>query len=87
MDMLSKKVTAQQMKELDRIAIQEYGIPGVVLMENAGIQAVTLGLEMLSDGTKTVIFCGKGNNGGDGFVIARHFLNKEIGRAACRERG
>lgn len=78
LNMLSKRVTAQQMKKLDRIAIKEYGIPGVVLMENAGIQAVTLGLEMLSDGTKAVIFCGKGNNGGDGFVIARHFLNKGL---------
>lgn len=74
------------MKELDRIAIEEYGIPGVVLMENAGMRAADSALRMLYgtsahslDKKKVVVFCGKGNNGGDGFVVARHLINKGVG--------
>jgi NAD(P)H-hydrate epimerase len=65
-----------QVREIDRRAIQEYGISGLVLMENAGrgtadVMCGLLGSEH-SDRKKVVIVCGKGNNGGDGFVIARH---------------
>ncbi|MEO0067767.1 MAG: NAD(P)H-hydrate dehydratase [candidate division WOR-3 bacterium] len=71
-------VTASQMKTIDRQAIEVWGIPGVVLMENAG-RSVVLELEKefknLS-GKKFLIICGKGNNGGDGFVVARHLNNK-----------
>src|SRR6516225_636860 len=69
-----KVVTADQMRELDRRAIQEAGIPGVVLMENAG-RAVVDVMERETGpltGKHVAIFCGAGNNGGDGFVIARH---------------
>ncbi|HOK09226.1 MAG TPA: NAD(P)H-hydrate epimerase [Candidatus Hydrogenedens sp.] len=59
-------LTVQQMREADRRCIEELGIPGVVLMNNAG-NAVFRELE---PGPVTVI-CGKGNNGGDGFVVAR----------------
>ena len=67
-------VTAQQMRTIDQWAIEEIGIPGIALMENAGKAIVKRLQEILPDITsKTVIiFCGKGNNGGDGFVIARH---------------
>ena len=67
-------VTAQQMRAIDQWAIEEIGIPGIALMENAGKAIVKRLQEILPDITsKTVIiFCGKGNNGGDGFVIARH---------------
>ncbi|MGQ9771779.1 MAG: NAD(P)H-hydrate epimerase [Thermogutta sp.] len=58
-------------RELDRRAIAEYGIPGVVLMENAGRGAADV-LERLGINGPVVICCGKGNNAGDGFVIARH---------------
>ncbi len=72
-------VTRQQMRELDRIAIEEYEIPGLILMENAGRACAQAALEML-DGTdepRAVVLCGRGNNGGDGFVVARHLLNRE----------
>ena len=83
-------VTASQMRELDRRATEELGIPSLLLMENAGLQAV---LEMersfsrLRAGRVAVV-CGKGNNGGDGLVVARHLFDRgtEIGRASCRER-
>ncbi len=73
-------VTAQKMKEIDRRAIEEYGIPSIVLMENAGRGVSELALAMLKDNgsSRVSIFCGKGNNGGDGFTAARHLINKEI---------
>lgn len=69
--------TREQVRELDRRAIEEYGMPGVILMENAGRGAAQVAAEMLGTpaGKRVVIFCGKGNNGGDGFVVARHLHN------------
>lgn len=70
-------VTVAEMQEMDRTAIEDYGIPGVVLMENAGRQVVTLISREMGDlsGQEVAIIAGKGNNGGDGFVIARHLKN------------
>ena len=70
-------VTAEEMKALDRTAIEEYGISGLVLMENAGRHVVEVVRQVLGDVRDKVvtIFIGKGNNGGDGLVIARHLLN------------
>lgn len=65
------KLTRNKVRELDRLAIEEYGVPGVVLMENAGANAARL-LESSDISGPVVIACGRGNNGGDGFVIARH---------------
>jgi NAD(P)H-hydrate epimerase len=73
-------LTRQQSRALDRRAIEEYGIPGLVLMENAGRGCVDV-LERLGIDGPVVILCGKGNNAGDGFVIARHL---EIRGHACR---
>ena len=67
--------TAAQMRTLDSLAIDDLGIPGVVLMENAGRQAAALLAEALPPGGRVAVFCGPGNNGGDGFVIARHLAN------------
>jgi NAD(P)H-hydrate epimerase len=64
-------LTRREVREFDRIAVTEFGIPGVVLMENAGGTAARL-LERLGITGPVAIACGKGNNGGDGFVIARH---------------
>jgi NAD(P)H-hydrate epimerase len=69
--------TCAQMRELDRRAIEEFGVPGVVLMENAGRGAAELLLGLGCRGP-VLILCGKGNNGGDGFVIARHLENRGI---------
>ena len=69
-------VTAKQMQAIDRWTINELGIPGAVLMENAGGAIVRQLQNTLADlpAKKVIIFCGKGNNGGDGFVIARHLF-------------
>jgi NAD(P)H-hydrate epimerase len=64
-------LTRAQSRELDRRAIEELGIPGLVLMENAGRGCVDV-LERIGIHGPVVILCGKGNNAGDGFVIARH---------------
>lgn len=64
-----------QMQQIDRKAIDEYGIPSIVLMENAGKVVVDEILKMRDQYQKVVIVCGPGNNGGDGFVIARHLYN------------
>ena len=69
-----KVVTAEQMRALDKRAIEEYGIPGVVLMENAGRAVVDVMQRELGplQGKRVAVFCGGGNNGGDGAVIARY---------------
>ncbi|MCQ2559371.1 MAG: NAD(P)H-hydrate dehydratase [Clostridia bacterium] len=71
-------VTGNEMKELDRAAMQDYNIPGIVLMENAGIAVVREVEKIVAPlvGKKIVLLVGKGNNGGDGWVIARHLKNK-----------
>ena len=75
-----KVATAEQMQELDRKAIETYRIPGIVLMENAGRGAAEVISNAFPDilKKKVAIIAGKGNNGGDGFVIGRHFLNQGI---------
>jgi NAD(P)H-hydrate epimerase len=70
-------LTREQARELDRHAMQEFGVPGVVLMENAGRNMAEL-LRSLGIQGLVVICCGKGNNGGDGFVMARHLDNAGI---------
>ena len=69
-----------EVRSLDARAIEDYGIPGVVLMENAGRGAADIALAMLAgiDAPRVAILCGKGNNGGDGFVMARHLHNRGI---------
>ncbi len=64
-------LTRQQSRQVDRLAMEVYGFSGLVLMENAG-RGVVDRLEKLGIGGAVVICCGRGNNGGDGFVIARH---------------
>jgi hydroxyethylthiazole kinase-like uncharacterized protein yjeF len=72
-----KVLTSTQMKEIDRTAIEEIGIPGTILMENAGRQIFKKLREKFPEVSreKIVIVAGKGNNGGDGFVVARHLYS------------
>jgi hydroxyethylthiazole kinase-like uncharacterized protein yjeF len=75
-----KIVTAKEMQQLDRRATAEYGVPSLVLMENAGSETTR---EMLAAfpallRSRVAILCGRGNNGGDGFVVARHLLNRGV---------
>lgn len=65
-------LTAEEMREVDRDAIERVGIPGPVLMENAAIGVVDAIGEVFPEAESAVIFCGPGNNGGDGLAIARH---------------
>lgn len=67
----------KQVREVDRTAIEELGMSGLVLMENAGRGCVDV-LRKLAGAGPVLIAAGKGNNGGDGFVIARHLDNTGI---------
>lgn len=68
------------MQELDRIAIEDRGVPSIALMENAGRAVSEIALAELKNikNKKTAIFCGSGNNGGDGLVAARHLFNRGV---------
>ena len=70
-------MTKDQVRAVDSWAIKTLGVPGVVLMENAGRSCAELIKDKLKDiaEPKVCIFCGTGNNGGDGYVIARHLSN------------
>jgi ADP-dependent NAD(P)H-hydrate dehydratase / NAD(P)H-hydrate epimerase len=69
--------TAAMMREMDRQAIEDNQVPGLVLMENAGRGAFDFLMDEFEPHRVTV-FAGKGNNGGDGYVIARHLLNHGV---------
>src|SRR5512143_615383 len=69
-------LTAAEMREADRATIEGVGLPGAVLMENAGA-AVATAIEKRYPGIRQpLVLCGKGNNGGDGFVIARRLRHR-----------
>lgn len=73
----ARPLSRAEVRAIDRRAIEEFGIPGVVLMENAGRGAAQHILDAFGGAAAGlhVIICGPGNNGGDGFVIARHLAN------------
>ena len=66
-----KIVTAAEMKAIDRASTERFGVPSLVLMENAGAAVADYVLNHHAAARRIVVFCGKGNNGGDGFVAAR----------------
>ena len=73
-------LNAAQMREADRFTIEEIGIPSLVLMENAGRQVVAAmeaAFESRLNG-RVAVLCGRGNNGGDGFVVARTLLQRGV---------
>jgi len=67
-----KIVTAEEMRAIDRATSERFGVPSLTLMENAGRAVAEHVLEHYAEARRIVVFCGKGNNGGDGFVAARH---------------
>lgn len=69
-----RSLSRAEVREVDRRAIEDFGLPGIVLMENAGRGAAAL-LHALAPSAVVAIACGKGNNAGDGFVMARHLEN------------
>ena len=72
-------LSAARMREADRITIEEIGVPGIALMENAGRASAAVALEMVGEvGGPVAVLCGGGNNGGDGFVVGRHLLNRSV---------
>jgi NAD(P)H-hydrate epimerase len=73
-------VTASEMQEMDRRTIEEFGIPGMVLMENAGRGAIRFFLKQFPDieNRRVGVIAGRGNNGGDGYVMARYLKQKGV---------
>jgi hydroxyethylthiazole kinase-like uncharacterized protein yjeF len=73
-------LNAKQMREADRRALEDIGIPSMVLMENAGRQVVATLDSSFADlpGMRVAVLCGRGNNGGDGFVVARTLIERSI---------
>ncbi|MCU1300395.1 MAG: hypothetical protein JWQ87_679 [Candidatus Sulfotelmatobacter sp.] len=66
-----KIVTATEMRAIDRVTTERFGVPSLTLMENAGAAVAEFVLSHHAGAQRMVAFCGKGNNGGDGFVAAR----------------
>jgi ADP-dependent NAD(P)H-hydrate dehydratase / NAD(P)H-hydrate epimerase len=67
-----KITTAEEMRAIDRASTEKFGVPSLTLMENAGSAVAQFILDNYRQAERIVVMCGKGNNGGDGFVIARH---------------
>ncbi|MCA9398567.1 MAG: NAD(P)H-hydrate epimerase [Candidatus Omnitrophica bacterium] len=78
--MRQKTLTVKQIQTLDDVAICQYGVPSIALMENAGKAVADEIIRQLKRKShpKVVVICGLGNNAGDGFVTARHLLNAGI---------
>ena len=72
--------TVRQVQALDRRAIERYGVPSLALMENAGRAVAAEALRLLKSvsSPRVAVVCGLGNNGGDGFVAARHLSNAGV---------
>lgn len=75
-----KALTAAEMREVDRLTTERYGIPSLQLMENAGRRAADAVWRIVAgrERVRVCVLCGKGNNGGDGFVLARYLKDSKI---------
>jgi NAD(P)H-hydrate epimerase len=76
-----KIVSTEEMRAIDRASTERFGVPSFTLMENAGSAVADYVLGCHAAAHSIVVFCGKGNNGGDGFVAARR-----LHRENCRTR-
>jgi ADP-dependent NAD(P)H-hydrate dehydratase / NAD(P)H-hydrate epimerase len=73
-----KILTSEQMRNIDRRTTESFGVPSIVLMENAALAVIDAILAHFPDIDRAAIFCGTGKNGGDGFAIARHLENRGV---------
>lgn len=73
-----KILNAEQMRNIDRRTTERFGVPSIVLMENAAIVVVDAIFAHFPDADRVAIFCGTGANGGDGFAVARHLENRGV---------
>ena len=71
-------LTSEQMRESDTLAIHQYGIPSIVLMENATSGVADVILNHYASASRIIILAGRGNNGGDGLAAARHLFNRGL---------
>lgn len=67
---------AERSRQIDRVATTDFGVPAMVLMERAGLAVFDAMRELLPHSGRVTVLCGKGNNGGDGLVVARHALEQ-----------
>lgn len=75
---MAKLLTSAQMRQADRRTIEELGLPGAVLMENAGQGVVRTIRHHYGTARRILVLAGRGNNGGDGFVVARHLMQQGL---------
>src|SRR5207247_4057904 len=75
-----KILTPEQLREVDLLSTEKYGIPSLILMENAGMRVAEVLEDRFEDLDQltVAVLCGKGNNGGDGFVVARQLVQKGV---------
>lgn len=70
------QLTREQVRRIDELAVEDYAFPSIILMENAGRGAADAIAKRYTDVGGALVVCGTGNNGGDGFVVARHLANR-----------
>ena len=70
-DQAERLYTAEQVRRLDKCAIEGHGIPGMDLMERAGSSTFEAAMKAFPQARRVLVFCGGGNNGGDGYIVAR----------------
>ncbi|MGZ4817082.1 MAG: NAD(P)H-hydrate epimerase, partial [Terriglobales bacterium] len=75
-----KVTTSAEMRDIDRLTSERYGVPSLTLMENAGTHVAIYVLRRYPRAERICVVCGKGNNGGDGYVAARklHEAGKKV---------
>src|SRR5687767_3009290 len=75
---MMKILTGAQMRSIDRRTTDRFGVPSIVLMENAALAVVDAIFDHYPDCDRAAIFCGTGANGGDGLAVARHLENRGV---------